>query len=288
MRQMLKKAVLSVAMPIMRRAARAYVAGTELEDALRVSRRLASRGFGSTTAFWDAADANPWQVTDAHLAAIRALAAEKGDQYISLKAPSLHYDPELFGILAAASSEHHVRLHFDSLDIDTVDHTLSVISQIRPSCSALSLTLPSRWKRSMQDADWAISHDVIVRVVKGQWPDPANANSDLRFDFRQLIERLAGRAQHVAVASHDPVVVRQALEILKCAGTSCELELLYGLPVGDVLPVAKALGVPTRFYIPYGHAWLPYSLSQARRNPRILLWSFRDALFHRSNHGIYS
>jgi proline dehydrogenase len=103
-----------------------------------------------------------------------------------------------------------------------------------------------------------------------------------------VIAQLAGRAKHVGVASHDPAVVRPALETLKNAGTACELELLYGLPVDPVMAIARSMGVPVRFYIPYGHAWLPYSLSQARRNPRIVWWTMRDMLFRQRRSSIYS
>jgi proline dehydrogenase len=284
----LKKAVLSLAMPIMQRAARAYVAGTELSDALQVCRKLAARGFSATTAFWDGPDADPRQVADAHLAAVAAVAAENPDYYISLKAPSLHYSRELFQRLSDASQKNRVRLHFDSLDLDSAEPTLALIADILPLTFAISLTLPGRWKRSLEDVDWALANNVIIRIVKGQWPDPNNADSDLRANFMNVIKRAAGRAQHVAVASHDPEIVRPALKTLTDAGTSCELELLYGLPVRSVLPIAKEMGTSVRFYIPYGHAWLPYSLSQARRNPRIFWWTLKDALLNRSDGGIYS
>jgi hypothetical protein len=44
-----------------------------------------------------------------------------------------------------------------------------------------------------------------------------------------------------------------------------------------VLKVARDLAVPIRNYLPYGYAWLPYALRQARRDPRILWWVLRDA-----------
>src|SRR2546430_13669470 len=40
---------------------------------------------------------------------------------------------------------------------------------------------------------------------------------------------------------------------------------IYTLSLHDALPI-----------LPYGHAWLPYGLSQARRNPRILWWTMKD------------
>ena len=94
-----------------------------------------------------------------------------------------------------------------------------------------------------------------------------------------VINRLAGRARHVAVATHDADLAGAALERLREVGTSCELELIFGLPLRRMLLVARSLRVPVRIYIPYGHAWLPYVFGQVTRNPWIALWILRDLLF---------
>jgi proline dehydrogenase len=284
----LKKAILAIAVPVMERAARAYVAGPELEDALRVARKLAERDCRSILCFWDGPEDDPQRIASAYDAAIRSAAAESSDSYVALKAPSLRYSRELIAGLIPAAQKKQIRLHFDALDVDSVDPTISLISGLLPSYSHFGCTLPGRWKRSVTDADWAVSQGLCIRVVKGQWPDPSDPNGDLRAGFLKVIAKLAGRAKLVGVASHDPAVVRPALQTLKDAGTPCELELLYGLPVGPAMAIARSMNVPVRFYIPYGHAWLPYSLSQAKRNPRILWWTMRDMLFRSRRNSVYS
>lgn len=288
MKKTLKKAILSIVLPVMERAARAYVAGPELEDAFRVSRRLAERDYHSIVCFWDGPNEDPRRIVAAYAAGIHSVLAEGSDTYVALKAPSLHYSRELITNLVQVAQGRQVRLHFDALDLDTVDPTFTLISDVLPSYAHFGCTLPGRWKRSVDDANWAAARGLCIRVVKGQWPDPADPRADLRDGFLKVIAQLAGRAKQVGVASHDPAVVRPALEILKNAGTTCELELLYGLPVDPVVAIARSMGVPVRFYIPYGHAWLPYSLSQARRNPRILWWTMKDMLFRQRRNSIYS
>src|SRR5439155_1733439 len=134
------------------------------------------------------------------------------------------------------------------------------------------------WCRSLSDVDQAVALGVRVRVVKGQWPDPAGSDPDVQRNFLAIVESLAGRASRVGVATHDPQLARAALAHLCATGTACELELLYGLPARTPLEIARAAGVPVRFYVPYGHAWLPYGLSQVRRHPRVLWWTMRDWL----------
>jgi proline dehydrogenase len=96
-----------------------------------------------------------------------------------------------------------------------------------------------------------------------------------------VVDRLAGRARHVTVATHDAPLARTALRRLIDAGTSCELELLFGLPMRAAMRAARDLGVRSRVYVPYGHSWVPYALSWVRQNPRVLWWVLTDATLGR-------
>ena len=131
----------------------------------------------------------------------------------------------------------------------------------------------------MHDVDRAIDFGLRVRVVKGEWSGLNGDETDRCAGFMKVVECLAaGGARHVAVATHDAALADKALDCLKSAGTSCELELLYGLPQSAMLELARRRGVTARIYVPYGCAGLPYQLKEAPRNPRILAWFLRDLL----------
>ena len=145
--------------------------------------------------------------------------------------------------------------------------------------------MPGRWSRSLADADWVCEHGLIARVVKGQWPDPAEPNRGLRDGFLEVIDRLAGRARHVAVASHDVPLAAEAIARLQHAGTSCELELLFGLPMTPSLAWAREQRVPVRIYVPYGKGYIPHAMDQLWRNPRFVWWILKDLVSLRSARG---
>lgn len=264
-------------LPLLRKAARRYVAGPELPDALRLAQTFAARSVpASTLCFWDAPDDLPRHVADMYLATVRAIQSARLDSYVSIKAPSLDFDRGLVAEIAEAARLAGIRVHFDSLGVETVDRTFELIEHKRASHAPLGCTIPGRWRRSPRDAERAARMGLSVRVVKGQWPDPSGA-AEPHSGFLEVIDALAGRAASVAVATHEPVLAGAAIRKLQSAGTPCEMELLYGLPSHAVRKVARDLAVPVRYYLPYGHAWLPYALRQARRNPRILWWVLRDA-----------
>ena len=275
MRALLRRGVVALS----RRASRAYAAGPALEDALRVAERLAARGLASSIGFWNEGGADPRAVADAYLAGLDGISLARLDCSLSIKASAMGCSRALADEVLARAAVRGVGVHFDAMRPDAAEATLELVARAARLAGA-GCTLPGRWQRSAQDAERAIELRVRVRVVKGQWADPAR-DLDLREGFLAVIDRLAGRAREVAVATHDAWLAEQALRRLRAAATPCQLELLFGLPFQAALRVAHAAGVSARVYVPYGSAWVPYALSRLRRNPRVLMWLARDALLGR-------
>jgi proline dehydrogenase len=278
MNRRLSKIMWSAWEAVAKHAGNAYIAGPELDDAMSTCRRLFGLGFDGTICYWNVEGDSPKRTMNAYTSALALLSNEKMDCYLSIKLPSLNYDWELLNELLEQPRQKNILVHFDSLEHETADRTFSMIAQAARSYPHLGCTLPGRWLRSVADADIALDLDLHVRVVKGQWPDPQHREMNACEGYLNVIDRLAGRARFVAVATHDPELGRMALNRLRHAGTPCSLELLYGLPMKQALKVASELDVPVRVYIPFGQGWLPYSLTQARRNPRVFWWVLRDLI----------
>jgi proline dehydrogenase len=263
---------------LVRKVSRNYIAGPTLEDARRIGEPLASRGYWLTLGYWDAAGDPASRVLETYVACGEYLAQLDGQNYISIKIPALKNDGGMFRALQEKSRESGVPLHFDSLDTDHATPMFRFIADhADPSAGTIGCTLPGRWRRSLDDAERAISLGLVVRVVKGQSPDPVEPARDPVTGYLSVVRKLAGRARGVRVASHDPIVTRESLAILKAAHTPCELELLYGLPVGRQVALAREFDVPVRVYIAFGHAFLPYALGSLRKSPGALLRLLREA-----------
>jgi proline dehydrogenase len=262
----------------LQRGARAWVGGASLEDGLVVADRLAGEGRASTVALWETPEYSGRQVAAEYLAGIDALAARRLDAYLSIKPPALRFDGALALGLAAAASARGVSLHLDSHGPEAADASCALLEAMRATLPArqLGTTLPGRWARSVSDAGWAVDRGLAIRVVKGQWPDPADPHRDPAAGLLDVVDRLAGRARLVRVASHDVPLAAEAVRRLRRAGTPCELELLYGMPLTRSLSWADASGVPVRIYVPYGKGYLPHAVAQLRRNPRLAWILLRD------------
>ena len=281
MRTTARKFVSRLAAPVLRHAARAYVAGPEFEDASRVALGLQSKGFLVTIGYWNGDEDSPRQVADAYLQSLAAMEGYSFD-HLSIKLPALDYSYELLEEVMAAAQRLNVRIHFDSLGPETADRTYTALDRVASIFPGFSITIPTRWKRSSKDIEWAIERNVTMRIVKGQWPENGNTNEGE--DFIPTVWRLAGRVREVNIATHNPRLLADSLDCLYAGGTRANVELLYGLPTRGALVVARQFSAPVRFYIPFGYAWLPYCLSQAQKDPRIILRMLKDSFF--PSHGI--
>jgi proline dehydrogenase len=260
---------------LIERAAGSYVAGAELSDAIDYAQVVERDGMGSTIAYWNSIGEDPERVYTAYLSAIDGAADAGTRTYVSIKAPALSMSAAFTEALALRCRDRGIALHFDSLALEHQAPTFGLIERLVPTGVTLGCTLPGRFARSVRDAERAVTQQIRVRVVKGQWEDP-HQTIEPRRGFMAVIERLAGRAAHVSVATHEPRLAEEALTTLSARGTPAELELLLGLPVEGAREVARRLNVPVRLYIPYGHAWLPYALRAAVKNVSILRWILRD------------
>jgi proline dehydrogenase len=259
------------------RAASSYVAGAELSDAIDFARTVERDGMSSTIAYWNSRNEDPVNVCTAYLSAIDGAADAGTRTYISIKAPALSMSETFTDALATRCRDRGIGLHFDSLALEHQAQTFGLIERLIPVGATLGCTLPGRFAQSVNDAERAVTHRLRVRVVKGQWEDPHHP-VEARAGFMAVIDRLAGRAAHVAVATHEPRLAEEALTRLAARGTPAELELLLGLPVHGAREVARRLKVPVRIYIPYGSAWLPYAFSAALKNVSVLRWILKDVV----------
>jgi proline dehydrogenase len=246
------------------RAARRYVAGPALEDAVAVGRRCQAAGLGVTLSCWSPEERGPAGVAAAYLAAVEAMRAWPGDRYLSVKAPDLAFDSLLLDTVVDRAATARVAVHFDALAPEAADSTFGAMARAAGARTEarLGCTLPGRWRRSGPDAERAIRHGWRVRLVKGQWPDPEDAAADPRRGVLALAERLAGRAREVAIATHDVRLALAARRRLVAAGTPCAFEVLFGVRAGRLARAARATGTPVRVYVPFGRPFLPYAFAR--------------------------
>ncbi|HEY7808716.1 MAG TPA: proline dehydrogenase [Croceibacterium sp.] len=246
-----------------------HIAGETAEQAARSCARLARSGVAVTPGYFHGGEAEPAAVADTWRRLATSLAQAGCDALLALKAPALGFDGELVRSIAEAG----VPLVFDSLTEPLAARTLELAE-----LSSAGAALPARWRRSAGDAARLRDGSSRIRLIKGEWADPAGDPRDFAEAYLELAGILARRRATVGVATHDPVLAEATLNMLLDAGTPCELEQLRGLPRRRTMAVARKLGVRVRLYYPFGPGWWPYALDKALARPYLPLWALRDLI----------
>jgi CelD/BcsL family acetyltransferase involved in cellulose biosynthesis len=239
-------------------AASRYVAGPTLADGVRVERGYAAGGYETTVGYWYDVDDDAAAVRAECLADAETLAP--GGQ-LSIKPPGFGNDAAFAAELIARAGERELGVHFDALQPPTAEPVLKLAASLAGDAGGrLGCTLPGRWSRSVSDAELAIEHGLRVRIVKSEWTHPDDPGRDPLAGCLEVVDALAGRAPHVAVATHDPRLAGEGLKRLTAAGTPCELQVLHGVRADAVVAIARRLELPIRVYVPYGTGRVPYPM----------------------------
>lgn len=259
---------------LLSRAAGKYAAGEHLDDAIFVAKQAKVRGYGCTLCYWHVALEDPQKVAERYKVTLDRISREDIDANLAIKIPGLWERQELIDAVVKKARAMDVTVEIDSHEPEKASDVVRAAEALGPE--KIVVAIPSRWSRSLEMAQWAIEQGLGVRVVKGAWPDPHRPRIDPDQGYRAVIDALAGRCREVSVATHNIELAAHSLKVLNEAGTPTVQELVYGLPMPAAADVARKSGVATRIYIPYGHAWIPYAISRAIKDPRTLYWLGRD------------
>jgi proline dehydrogenase len=268
---------------VVSRIASRHVAGEDLKDALVVCEWAKSRGYNFVLSPWkngelsDLNETDKKQNAESFLNAIDAVQRFQGRGYLSMKLDAIDYDFDLFIQLLDAAKSADVRVHIDSLGPDTADINFEFLERASKYRDNLGCTLPSRWKRSLTDAEKAIDLGLAVRLVKGQWQDPDHEINH-RQNYLNIAQKLAGNVPYVGVATHDKSLAKKVLKILKRYSNSFELEQFFSLPLNGI-QLAEEMGCQLRIYTSYGFPAIPYNYRFALTRPELGAWMVTDFAF---------
>ncbi|HEV2593048.1 MAG TPA: proline dehydrogenase family protein [Gaiellaceae bacterium] len=271
----------AVPKPVVQRLSSRYIAGPELEDALRVVRELNAAGksatidvLGEEVASADEARAIAGQYHDV-LAELDDAGLDAGVS-VKLTGLGLELDHELCRdnleavVRDAAARGRFVRI--DMEDSSTTERTLQLYRLLRgEGHSNTGVVLQAYMRRTLDD----IAGLDDVRLCKGIYVEPHSIAyrdfDEVRANYVRALEALIAQGARVGIATHDEYLLQQAERIVRDAGLSneqYEFQMLLGVRPerGDALVAA---GHPLRIYVPFGTHWYEYSLRRLQENPKI-------------------
>jgi proline dehydrogenase len=274
---------LLLGLPVFRRVAGRFVAGDELDDALRSARALNEDGLLVTLDhLGESVEDRPTAraATEAYLESLDAVEASRADATISLKLTQLGLDIDvefcaenLRRILARAEELDN----FVRIDMERSDHTASTLDLFRRMWprfrGRVGVVIQAYLRRSERDVEELVELGAPVRLCKGAYDEPPELayQDPERVDenFVRLVRMLLEGGAPTAVASHDGRMIEATMEHMERIGLDrgdVEFQMLYGVR-RDLQREIAAEGHPMRIYVPYGSEWYPYLMRRMAERP---------------------
>jgi proline dehydrogenase len=275
----------AVPKPVVRRISSHYIAGEELDDALRVVLQLNHEGKLATIDVLGEEITEPEEaqaIAAAYREAFEAIERGRLDSNVSIKptALGLKLGYELFRenltdvVEHAASRGNFVRI--DMEDSSTTDDTLRLYRELRAAGHHnVGVVLQARLKRTLADIAELADLKPNVRLCKGIYLEPPELAyrdfDSIRASFVHALEALLEAGCYVGIATHDEWLLEQGQRLVSTRGLGredYEFQMLLGVrpALGDELVRG---GHRLRIYTPFGKHWYAYSLRRLQENPKI-------------------
>jgi proline dehydrogenase len=281
---------LAMATPLVRRMPYRFVAGTTLDQAMRVVRGLNADGASATLdvlgeSVTDRASAD--RAAAAYVETIERIAAEGLDANVSIKLTQMGLDLGVEECLAVlqpvveAGRRHGIFIRIDMEASGYVEPTLEVVWRLRGAGADVGPVIQAYLHRAPADLERLVAERVRTRVCKGAYAEPPEMAIQERAAISDamvaLCERLLEADAYPGVATHDPEVIERVARTARERGIGddrFEFQMLYGIR-RDLQRRLLAEGHRLRVYVPYGTEWYPYFMRRLAERPANVLFVVR-------------
>ncbi len=285
-----------------------FVAGTRLEDALRVVRELNARGINVTLDHLGEHTTTPeeaQQAADDIFATIDALGDSDACANVSIKLTQIGLGLDeglcagnLERILARAK-QHRNFIRVDIEDTPFTDKTINIYYQMCAKGYAnAGMAVQAYLYRAEADTRRLLEDKTRIRLVKGAYKEPPDkaypkkADVDANYDLLTKILIDASLAANStlskdcrvppipAIATHDEKRIAFAKGYAEKVGLpkdGMEFQMLYGIRRDLQEQLAKE-GYCVRVYVPFGTHWYPYFMRRLAERPANI-WFFISNFF---------
>ncbi len=273
-----------------RRLSSRFVAGMEIEDALRVAEAVNRQGMAVTL---DSLGESVISASEAHRAAdiyhqlLDAIASRKLNANIRVKLTQmgLEISQELAEGIAESLAEHASRtknfVRIDMEDSTLTQVTLDIVRRVHARAQlrkAIGIVIQSYLYRSRADIEQLVVEGIRVRLCKGAYKESAEVafprKTDVDANFVRLSCMLLDSPVYHGLATHDEAMIAQAKSFATQHGidpSRFEFQMLYGVR-RDLQRKLIREGYNVRVYVPFGKEWYPYFMRRLAERPANVLF----------------
>jgi proline dehydrogenase len=279
-----------------RRLSSRFVAGLEIEDALRAAEFINSQGMTATLDSLGesvTSEAEARQAAEVYHQLLEAIATRQLSANISVKLTQmgLERSPELAWELVESLVAHaHTTGSFVCIDMEGsqwTQVTLDIVRRLhaRPDLrGSVGAVIQACLYRSQADIAQLLADGIRIRLCKGAYKEPAEIafphKADVDANYLRLSSLLLDSPLYHGLATHDEAMIAAAKVFVRRQGIDSsrfEFQMLFGVRRG-LQRTLVGEGYNVRIYIPFGRAWYPYFMRRLAERPANLLFLIRNLL----------
>jgi len=273
-----------------------FVAGTQVEDALRVAQTLNAAGLSVSV---DSLGENVSTQQEAREAAglyrqlLSEISARRLNANVSVKLThmGLDVDPQiahqnvraLVSQAASMQPENFVRVDMEGSPY--TDRTLALVHELHrepENRGCVGAVIQSYLRRSENDVAELLREGIRIRLCKGAYQEPAEiafqAKSEVDANYIKLMKILLKSGIYHGLATHDEKIIREAQAFAlqeQIPRDSFEFQMLYGIR-RDLQRSLVRERWNMRVYVPFGTEWYPYLMRRLAERPANVVFVARN------------
>ncbi len=280
---------------IIRKISSRYIAGETLEDAVRVTKDLMALGGMSTIdVLGEFVTTKEMALHERQMCSIvlDAINENQLESYLSVKPTSLGLGIDFdfaysnIKMLVEKANSFGLFVRLDMENSPYTDKTFEIFKKLRSEgFQNVGIVIQAYLYRSENDIRKLASYKPSIRLCKGIYREsPSIAIQDkegIRNNYKKLLQLIFELGLYPAIATHDEVLIKFALEIIQKYNLNrkdYEFQMLLGVREDRRNELLRN-GHRLRVYVPFGKDWYGYSTRRLKENPDIAGHIFKALFF---------
>jgi proline dehydrogenase len=281
-----------------RRLSSRFVAGTQVEDALRVTQTVNQKGLSVSV---DNLGENVTNAEEARASAqlyhemLDEISSRQLNANVSLKLTHMGLDVDeklardlVTGLVtkaAAMNPPNFVRVDMEGSPY--TQRTLNFVHELHRMpghAGAVGAVIQSYMRRAEKDIEELLAERIRIRLCKGAYKEPEEIafqkKSEVDTNYVHLMKVLMKSGVYHGLATHDEQIINQAKIFAaqeNIPRDAFEFQMLYGIR-RDLQRRLVREGWGMRVYIPFGTEWYPYFMRRLAERPANVFFLARNLL----------
>ena len=275
-----------------------FVAGTQIEDVLRVTRSVNDAGMGVSidNLGESVSNADEARASARHYQQmLDEIAAQKLNANVSLKLTHMGLDVDVSlahelvtGLVAKAAAMSPP--NFVRVDMEGSAYTQRTLDFVHALHGApgnkgcVGAVIQSYMRSSEEDVAKLLVAGIRIRLCKGAYKEPPEVafqkKSEVDSNYVKLMKTLLKSGVYHGLATHDENIIKQAEDFAtreNIARDAFEFQMLYGIR-RDLQQRLVRDGWRMRVYIPFGTEWYPYLMRRLAERPANAMFIAKNLL----------